>query len=114
MKDQLTISISTINGSRHWYFSKRMQRNIKTFFVFFVVALAATVILIHHLYTRVDNAALKQAELTEHSRTMGEELSTLKTLKSELENDLSEREERVQLVSERLGCLLYTSDAADD
>ncbi|MDF5612632.1 M23 family metallopeptidase, partial [Vibrio parahaemolyticus] len=74
-----------------------------TFFVFFVVALAATVILIHHLYTRVDNAALKQAELTEHSRTMGEELSTLKTLKSELENDLSEREERVQLVSERLG-----------
>ncbi|ULF98046.1 M23 family metallopeptidase [Vibrio alginolyticus] len=103
MKDQLTISISTINGSRHWYFSKRMQRNIKTFFVFFVVALAATVILIHHLYTRVDNAALKQAELTEHSRTMGEELNTLKTLKSELENDLSEREERVQLVSERLG-----------
>ncbi|EDM60170.1 putative TagE protein [Vibrio parahaemolyticus AQ3810] len=31
MKDQLTISISTINGSKHWYFSKRMQRNLKTF-----------------------------------------------------------------------------------
>ncbi|HHF2852934.1 TPA: M23 family metallopeptidase [Vibrio diabolicus] len=103
MKDQLTISISTINGSRHWYFSKRMQRNLKTFLCFFVIALAATAILIHHLYTRVDNAALKQAELTEHSRTMGEELSTLKALKSELESDLSEREERVQLVSERLG-----------
>ena len=31
--------------------------------------------------TRVDNAALKQAELTEHSRTMGEELRTLQLVK---------------------------------
>lgn len=103
MKDQLTISISTINGSKHWYFSKRMQRNLKTFLGLFVLTLAATAILINHLYARVDSAAMKQAQLTEHSRSMGEELSTLKALKSELENDLSEREERVQLVSERLG-----------
>lgn len=89
-----------------------MQRNLKTFLGLFVLTLAATAILINHLYARVDSAAMKQAQLTEHSRSMGEELSTLKALKSELENDLSEREERVQLVSERLGelekCLAWT------
>ncbi|MDW2051984.1 M23 family peptidase, partial [Vibrio sp. 977] len=47
MKDQLTISISTINGSKHWYFSKRMQRNLKTFLGLFVLTLAATAILIN-------------------------------------------------------------------
>ncbi|MHA2689434.1 M23 family metallopeptidase [Vibrio harveyi] len=103
MKDQLTISISTINGSKHWYFSKTMQRNFKTGVVVFVLALAATAILINHLYSQVDDAVLKQAELTERSRSIGQELDDLKNLKSELENDLSEREERVQLVSERLG-----------
>lgn len=103
MKDQLTLSISTINGSKHWYFSKTMQRNLKTFFGLFLLALAATAFLINHLYTRVDDAALKQAQMTEHSRNIGQELDDLKALKSELESDLSEREERVQLVSERLG-----------
>ncbi|MGR5238324.1 M23 family metallopeptidase [Vibrio alfacsensis] len=103
MKDQLTLSISTINGSKHWYFSKAMQRNLKTFLVLFVFALGATAFLINHLYTRVDDAVLKQAKLTEHSRNIRQELNSLKALKSELESDLSEREERVQLVSERLG-----------
>ncbi|MGR5134103.1 M23 family metallopeptidase [Vibrio alfacsensis] len=105
MKDQLTLSISTINGSKHWYFSKAMQRNLKTFFGLFLLALAATAFLINHLYTRVDDAVLKQAQMTEHSRNIGQELNDLKALKSELENDLSEREEHVQLVSERLGDL---------
>lgn len=103
MKDQLTISISNINGSKHWYFSKAMQRNFKTGLVAFILGLTATAILINHLYSQVDDAVLEQAKLTEQSRSMGQELSELKTLKSELENDLSEREERVQLVSERLG-----------
>ncbi|MGR5351474.1 M23 family metallopeptidase [Vibrio sp. DNB22_19_2] len=105
MKDQLTLSISTINGSKHWYFSKAMQRNLKTFFGLFLLALGATAFLINHLYTRVDDAVLKQAQMTEHSRNIGQELNDLKALKSELESDLSEREERVQLVSERLGDL---------
>ncbi|EKM24282.1 M23 family metallopeptidase [Vibrio sp. HENC-03] len=103
MKDQLTISISNINGSKHWYFSKAMQRNFKTGLVAFILGLTATAILINHLYSQVDDAVLEQAKLTEQSRSMGQELSELKALKSELENDLSEREERVQLVSERLG-----------
>ncbi|MEF1307367.1 M23 family peptidase, partial [Vibrio owensii] len=103
MKDQLTISISNINGSKHWYFSKAMQRNFKTGLVAVILGLTATAILINRLYSQVDDAVLEQAKLTEQSRSMGQELSELKALKSELENDLSEREERVQLVSERLG-----------
>ncbi|TFH93476.1 M23 family metallopeptidase [Vibrio ouci] len=102
MKDQLTITVSTINGSKHWYFSKAMQRHFKTCLVVLALAITATVFLIDHLYSQVGDAMLKQSELAEHSRNIGQELDSLKTLKSELENDLSEREERVQLVSERL------------
>ncbi|KGY12158.1 peptidase M23 [Vibrio tubiashii] len=102
MKDQLTITVSSINGSKHWYFSKAMQRNLKTSLVVAGFALAATLFLIDHLYSEVDSALLKQTELAEHSKNISQELDTLQQLKSELESDLSQREEQVQLVSERL------------
>ncbi|MEF1292002.1 M23 family metallopeptidase [Vibrio sp. M260118] len=102
MKDQLTITVSSINGSKHWYFSKAMQRNLKTSLVVAGFALAATLFLIDHLYSEVDSALLKQTELAEHSKSISQELDTLQQLKSELESDLSDREEQVQLVSERL------------
>ncbi len=102
MKDQLTITVSSINGSKHWYFSKAMQRNLKTSLVVVGFALAATLFLIDHLYSEVDSALLKQTELAEHSKNISQELDTLQQLKSELESDLSQREEQVQLVSERL------------
>ncbi|MDF2153068.1 peptidoglycan DD-metalloendopeptidase family protein [Vibrio sp. CAU 1672] len=105
MKDQLTISISTINGSKHWYFSKSMRRSIQTSLGIFFAALVGGALLIQHLYSVVDSAELKQAELAVQSQSLGEELENLKQLKSDLESDLSEREERVSLVSERLADL---------
>ena len=105
MTNQLTISFSTINGSRHWYFSKNKQRNIKIFLLTLSLGLAATAILVSHLCYQLNEAASEQAKLSEYSRNIAHELNELKKLKSDLENDLSEREDRVQLVSERLAKL---------
>lgn len=105
MKDQLTISISTINGSSHWQLSKSMRRSLKSLAGIGVVLVLGALLLIQHLYQVVDYAELKQAELASESQTLGDELANLQDLKQTLEQDLSEREERISSVSERLADL---------
>ncbi len=56
-------------------------------------------------------------ELASESQTLGDELANLQDLKQTLENDLSDREERIALVSERLSDLekvLGVSDQGGD
>ncbi|MFN1581436.1 M23 family metallopeptidase [Vibrio rotiferianus] len=105
MKDQLTISVSTINGSRHWCVTKAMQTRLKSLLAAMSIGICATTGLVFYLYSAVDSAELKQAELAQHSVGLSEELAQLKQLKSELESDLSEREEQITTVSERLSDL---------
>ncbi|MCL9776901.1 M23 family metallopeptidase [Vibrio methylphosphonaticus] len=114
MKDQLTISISTINGSTHWQLSKRMRRSLKSLVSITVVAIMSTLLLIQHLYNSVDDAQLKQAKLTNESQSMESELANLQHLKQALEQDLSEREERITHVSERLTELEIVLGVAQD
>ncbi|MGR5092077.1 M23 family metallopeptidase [Vibrio maritimus] len=117
MKDQLTISISTINGSSHWQLSKSMRRSLKSLAWIGLVLVLGAGLLIQHLYEVVDYAELKQAELASESQTLGDELANLQDLKQTLQQDLSEREERITLVSERLADLekvLGVSEPTDD
>ncbi|GAL26722.1 putative membrane protein [Vibrio variabilis] len=117
MKDQLTISISTINGSSHWQLSKSMRRSLKSLAWIGLVLVLGAGLLIQHLYKVVDYAELKQAELASESQTLGDELANLQDLKQSLQQDLSEREERITLVSERLADLekvLGVSEPTDD
>lgn len=113
MKDQLTISISTINGSSHWQLSKSMRRSLKSLAGIGLVLVLGAVLLIQHLYQVVDYAELKQAELANESQTLGDELANLQDLKQTLQQDLSEREERISLVSERLADLEKVLGVAD-
>lgn len=113
MKDQLTISISTINGSSHWQLSKSMRRSLKSLAGIGVVLVLGALLLIQHLYQVVDYAELKQAELASESQTLGDELANLQDLKQTLEQDLSEREERISSVSERLADLEKVLGVAD-
>ncbi len=113
MKDQLTISISTINGSSHWQLSKSMRRSLKSLAGIGLVSVLGAVLLIQHLYQVVDYAELKQAELASESQTLGDELANLQDLKQTLQQDLSEREERISLVSERLADLEKVLGVAD-
>lgn len=102
MKDQLTISISSINGSKHWHFSKRARVRFKAFcYAIFTVA-TFTILTLAYLYHTVDDFQLRNAELIGRSEGLAAELDALNQLKDDLENDLIEREERVEFVSDRL------------
>ncbi|MGR5177406.1 M23 family metallopeptidase [Vibrio parahaemolyticus] len=114
MKDQLTISISTINGSKHWQLSKPMRRSLKSLAWISAIVVIGGVLLIQHLYKVVDYAQLKQAELANESQTLGDELANLQDLKQSLESDLTQREERIALVSERLSDLEKVLGVAED
>ncbi|AEH34920.1 Peptidoglycan-specific endopeptidase, M23 family [Vibrio anguillarum 775] len=70
-----------------------------------VASILATGGVIYYLLDEVDFAKLKQQELESQSMSLTEEVTSLKELKNSLENDLLEREEKMQVVSDRLGDL---------
>ncbi|CAH8237269.1 Peptidase M23 [Vibrio aestuarianus] len=70
-----------------------------------LASVVATGGVIYYLVNEVDFAKLKQQELESQSMSLSEEVTSLKELKDNLENDLLEREEKMQLVSDRLGDL---------
>jgi murein DD-endopeptidase MepM/ murein hydrolase activator NlpD len=102
MKERLVISISTISGTRHWSLGKKSRRSIKVLACSALVSSIAAGVAIKHLSSEVDVAKIKQQELQSESLSLGEQLDALRDLKSGLETDLSEREERISHVSERL------------
>ncbi|WP_182030522.1 M23 family metallopeptidase [Vibrio sp. B1FLJ16] len=105
MKDQLTISISTINGSSHWQVSKLMRRSLRSLLLITAVVILGTILEINYLYKVVDYEKEKQAELATESKSLVGQLSSLRDLKQNLEQDLSEREDRISTVSDRLADL---------
>lgn len=103
MKERITISVSTVNGSRHFHLGLKAQKGIRRAAYFAVGISLVTVGAFFYLVGEVGFAKLKQEELEKHSYSLNEELASLKQLKDELENDLGERESRLSLVSDRLG-----------
>lgn len=69
------------------------------------VSLIVTGGVIYYLKNEVDFAKIKQRELETKSMSLSEEVTSLKELKDNLESDLVEREERINLVADRLGDL---------
>jgi murein DD-endopeptidase MepM/ murein hydrolase activator NlpD len=70
-----------------------------------IASVRATGAFIYKLVNDAYFARLKQIELENKSLTLSEEVSSLKSLKASLEGDLLEREEKIQLVSDKLGDL---------
>nr|WP_237668716.1 M23 family metallopeptidase [Vibrio sp. V39_P1S14PM300] len=69
------------------------------------VSLIVTGGVIYYLKNEVDFAKIKQREIETKSMSLSEEVTSLKELKDNLESDLVEREERINLVADRLGDL---------
>ncbi|MEI8632634.1 M23 family metallopeptidase [Vibrio sp. PP-XX7] len=105
MKERLTISVSSIHGTKHFYIGKWFRHLIKGFGYLIAAGLVVTGGVIYYLIDEVDFAKLKQSELETKSMSLTEEVASLKDLKNNLEGDLLEREERINLVSDRLGDL---------
>ncbi len=105
MKEQVIVSVSSIHGTRHFHIGKWYRHLLKGFgYVLFsgVITIGGV---IYYLSNEVDFAKLKQQELENQSSSLLGELSALKDLKDNLESDLNEREEKIQIVSDRLGDL---------
>ncbi len=102
MKDQITISISTIKGSSHWHLSKWMKRSLRSFLLIVTIVVVGIFVEVNYLYDVVDHEKEKQAELVNESKSLTGQLESLRDLKQDLEQDLSEREDRLTTVSDRL------------
>lgn len=103
MKERIIISVSTINGSKHFHLGMKAQKRVRYAVVTAVAASLLTIGSIFFLVNEVDFAKEKQEELEKRSYTLNEEVDVLNQLKDELESDLGERESKLSLVSDRLG-----------
>ncbi|ELF6481393.1 M23 family metallopeptidase [Vibrio fluvialis] len=105
MKENVIVSVSSIHGTRHFHIGKWFRHCLKGFGYVLLAAAVAAGGVIYYLVGEVDFAKLKQQELESQSTSLNEEVASLKELKDNLENDLLEREEKMQIVSDRLGDL---------
>ncbi len=105
MKENVIVSVSSIYGTRHFHLGKIYRYCLRIVGYVLLVSVLATGAFIYKLVNDAYFARLKQLELENKSLTLTEEVSSLKNLKSTLEGDLLDREERMQVVSDRLGDL---------
>ena len=105
MKDHLTIAISSVNGTKHFSFGKKFRHTFKVIGYTIILTLVFMAGVIYYLINEAEFAKIKQNELETRSSSLSRELATLTDLKTNLESDLVEREEKMQLVSDRLGDL---------
>ncbi|ENI4127687.1 peptidoglycan DD-metalloendopeptidase family protein [Vibrio fluvialis] len=105
MKENVIVSVSSIHGTRHFHIGKWFRHCLKGFGYVLLAGAVAAGGVIYYLVGEVDFAKLKQQELESQSTSLNEEVTSLKELKDNLENDLLEREEKMQIVSDRLGDL---------
>ncbi|EKO3967228.1 M23 family peptidase [Vibrio fluvialis] len=105
MKKNVIVSVSSIHGTRHFHIGKWFRHCLKGFGYVLLAGAVAAGGVIYYLVGEVDFAKLKQQELESQSTSLNEEVASLKELKDNLENDLLEREEKMQIVSDRLGDL---------
>ncbi|MCG7585466.1 M23 family metallopeptidase [Photobacterium sp. OFAV2-7] len=105
MKDRITISVSTINGSEYFYLGKAKQKAVRWVAASLLVAsllIAGTVV---YLLSEVDFSRAKHQELESLSFSLSKDLNALEFQRRKLEHDLKERDNQLITVSERLGSL---------
>ncbi|WP_261817908.1 M23 family metallopeptidase [Vibrio gallicus] len=105
MKEHVIVTVSTIEGTRHYQLGKWLQKCLKGIGYLSLALVITAAGLIYYLNNEVDVALLKQSEFESRSTELTEEVKQLQDLKHDLENDLTNREERLQKVSDRLGDL---------
>lgn len=105
MKDNITVSVSSIHGTKHFSFGKKTRHTFKFISGMIFLGILLTAGIIYYLLNDAQFSKLKLRELENKSSSLSKEITSLTALKISLEQDLSEREERMQLVSDRLGDL---------
>jgi murein DD-endopeptidase MepM/ murein hydrolase activator NlpD len=102
MKDNITVSISSIHGTKHFSFGKKSRHTFKILSYVILLSILVTGGIIYYLVNDAEFSKIKLRELEDKSSTLTKEIESLTALKTNLEGDLSDREERMLLVSDRL------------
>lgn len=105
MKDNIILSVSSIHGTKHFSFGKKLRHTFKLIGYITLIGIILAAAVIFYLVNDAKFSKLKLLELENKSSSLSREITSLTTLKINLEQDLLEREEQMQQVSDRLGDL---------
>ncbi|SEH92040.1 Peptidase family M23 [Rheinheimera pacifica] len=103
MKDRIIISVSTINGTRHFNVSKLFKRNAVIAMWAMLFGLIITAAVIDYLLRTVDKSQHQRTALTEQAASLRAEIDALNHSKQQLELELSAKQDEMQLVTSRVG-----------
>lgn len=103
MKDRIIISVSTINGTRHFNISKLFKRNAIIALWLLLFGLVITAGVIDYLLRSVDKSQLQRQHLSQQATTLRQEIALLQSSKSELEQELNFKQDEMLRVVNRVG-----------
>lgn len=103
MKDRITISISSVNGTRHFNIGKIFKRNAVIGLWLLLFSMLVTAAVINYLLHTVDQAKSQQALLTQQTSALQEQLTQLTAARQTLEQELTLKQDEMTLVTQRLG-----------
>lgn len=103
MKDRIIISVSTINGTRHFNISRLFKRNAIIAMWLLLFSLVITAGVIDYLLRSVEKSQLQRKHLSQQATTLRDEIALLQTSKSELEQELNLKQDEMLRVVNRVG-----------
>ncbi|UXI02872.1 M23 family metallopeptidase [Photobacterium sp. TY1-4] len=102
MKEHITISVSSTQGSRHFRIGKRFRYGVWGAGALLFISGIVAVGFIAYLQTALEAATEKQLALAQQSREVHDQLAELQQQRADLEGALDDKDLRLTLVSERL------------
>ncbi|MHA2939715.1 peptidoglycan DD-metalloendopeptidase family protein [Vibrio sp. RC27] len=102
MKNRVIVSVRSESGIQRFHFAKPTFRFIKFSILGLVIGSVCAAGVIYQLNHEVTIAKSKQNELQVQSTSLLQEVESLSELKQELESDVSNREEQMLQVADRL------------
>lgn len=103
MKDRIIISVSTINGTRHFNVSKLFKRNAVIAMWALLFGLIITAAVIDYLLRSVEKSQAQRSYLASQASSLRDEITTLQNSKSELEQELALKQDEMLQVINRVG-----------
>ena len=103
MKDRIIISVSTINGTRHFNISKLFKRNAIIAGWLLLFGLLITAAVIQYLLNTVDRSQAQRSQLSAQASQLRQEIAALQSSKTELEQELALKQDEMLQVVNRVG-----------
>lgn len=103
MKDRIIISVSTINGTRHFNISKLFKRNAIIAGWCLLFGLLITAAVIQYLLNTVDRSQAQRSQLSVQASQLRQEIAALQSSKTELEQELALKQDEMLQVVNRVG-----------